>query len=448
MMRITSRVLARFTLSFAALCVVSAARSQPQDVPFLQAQSGDAGEAVSVDRMVELALSRNPELLAARQRLAEAEGLLRQAGLRPNPAIDVSVANGDALNSSGEREVSVGYSHTFELGGKRERRVNVAQRAVELARSQVANRERLLASEVRTRYGEALAALRNLQNAEELLQLTRQSFDLAKARAETGEGAPLEQGLLQVEVNRIDSDRLMFASQVERSVLEAKLLAGLPLDQDLRLSGLLDKPVELPALENVVEMALSRRPDLTTARLHEELAEAELQLARSSATPDVVARGGYSHIQSRFDQLGFSEPGGNLVPLRDKDNLLTGGISILLPLANRNQGNIEAAIARQRAARLERESLERMVRQEVLAALSRLTAASRALELFSTGVIGQSQENLRVVRGAYDLGELRLLDVINEQRRLIETQRAYTELLRDAFVAGVELERAMGTAVK
>lgn len=401
-----------------------------------------------MDRMVELALSRNPELLAARQRLAEAEGLLRQAGLRPNPAIDVSVANGDALNSSGEREVSVGYSHTFELGGKRERRVNVAQRAVELARSQVANRERLLASEVRTRYGEALAALRNLQNAEELLQLTRQSFDLAKARAETGEGAPLEQGLLQVEVNRIDSDRLMFASQVERSVLEAKLLAGLPLDQDLRLSGLLDKPVELPALENVVEMALSRRPDLTTARLHEELAEAELQLARSSATPDVVARGGYSHIQSRFDQLGFSEPGGNLVPLRDKDNLLTGGISILLPLANRNQGNIEAAIARQRAARLERESLERMVRQEVLAALSRLTAASRALELFSTGVIGQSQENLRVVRGAYDLGELRLLDVINEQRRLIETQRAYTELLRDAFVAGVELERAMGTAVK
>ena len=84
----------------------------------------------------------------------------------------------------------------------------------------------------------------------------------------------------------------------------------------------------------------------------------------------------------------------------------------------------------------------------MLAALSRLSAAQRALQLFDSGVIAQSQENLHVVRGAYDLGELRLLDVINEQRRLIETQRAYTELLRDAFVAAVELERATGAPVR
>jgi cobalt-zinc-cadmium efflux system outer membrane protein len=427
---------------------MSVATSQAQDEPFLHTQSADAGEVVSADRLVDLALSRNPGLLAARQRLAEAEGLLLQAGLRPNPAIEVSLANGDVLNSSGEREVSVGYSHTFELGGKRERRIDVAQQGVRLARSEVANRERVLASEVRIRYAEALAAVRNLQNTEELLQLTRQSFDLAKARAETGEGAQLEQGLLQVEVNRIGSDRLLFAGQVERSLLEARLLAGLPLDEGLRLSGSLDKPAEVPALENAIDVALSRRPDLIAARLQEELAEAELQLARSGARPDLVASAGYSHVQSRFDQFGFSEPGGNLVPLRDKDNLVTGAISIQLPFGNRNQGNIEAAIARQRAARFDRESLERIVRQEVLAAFSRLTSAKRALELFNTGVIGQSQENLRVVRGAYDLGELRLLDVINEQRRLIETQRAYTELLRDTLVAAVELERAMGTSVK
>ncbi|MFB3905273.1 MAG: TolC family protein [Acidobacteriota bacterium] len=447
-MRIMSRGLARFTLLFAVLYIASAATSRAQDEQSLRAQPGAAGGVVSVDRMVELALSRNAQLLAARQRLAEAQGLLRQAGFGPNPAIDISVANGDALNSSGEREVSVGYSHTFELGGKRERRIDVAQWGVELAQSEVANRERLLASEVRIRYAEALAAVRNLQNAEELLQLTEQGFNLAKARAEAGEGAPLEQGLLQVEVNRIGSDRLLFASQVERSLLETKLLAGLPLDDDLRLSGSLEKPTELPELENAVEIALSRRPDLAAARIQEELAESELQLARSGATPDLVARGGYSHVQSRFDQFGFSQQGGDVVPLRDKDNVITGGISILLPLANRNQGNIEAAIARQRAARLERESLERVVRQEVMAALSRLAAARRALQLFDTGVIGQSQQNIRVVRGAYELGELRLLDVINEQRRLIETQRAYTELLRDAYVAAVELERATGAPVK
>ncbi len=412
------------------------------------ATSQDQFDSVTPDRLVDLALSRNLELLAARERLAEAQGLLLQAGLRPNPAIDISLANGDVLNSSGERELSFAYSHTFELGGKRERRIDVAQRGIELTRCQIANRERLLAAEVRIRYAEALSAIRNLQNADELIRLTDQSFTLAKARTEAGEAAPLEQGLLQVEVNRISSDRLMFASQVERSLLEAKLLAGLPLDQDLRLSDSWKTPTELPQLQNAVEIALSRRPDVAAARIREQLADAELQLAKSGGTPDLMARGGYSHVQSSFDQFGFSQPGGNLVPLRDKDNIITGGISILLPLANQNQGNIEAAIARQRAARLERESLERIVRQEVLAALSRLAAARRALQLFDAGVIGQSQENLRVVRGAYQLGELRLLDVINEQRRLIETQRAYTELLRDAYVSAVELERATGAPVK
>jgi cobalt-zinc-cadmium efflux system outer membrane protein len=191
-------------------------------------------------------------------------------------------------------------------------------------------------------------------------------------------------------------------------------------------------------------LALKRRPDLEAARIEEALAEAELRLARTGAVPDLVATGRYTHSQTRFDSYGFARPGGPLVPLRDRDNLLTAGISIVLPVRNRNQGNIDAAVARQHAARLRREFLERSVRQEVLAALSRGRAAAQALEVFDQRVIGQSQENLRIIRGAYQLGELRLLDVINEQRRLLDTQRAHTDLLRGAYLAAVEVERAVG----
>ena len=136
------------------------------------------------------------------------------------------------------------------------------------------------------------------------------------------------------------------------------------------------------------------------------------------------------------------------MPLRDRDNLLTAGISISLPVRNRNQGNIEAAVARDRGARLRREALERSARREVLAAVNRYQAARKALGVFDEGVVPQSQENLRIVRGAYELGELRMLDVINEQRRLLETQRAYTDLLRDANIAVAELERAVGAPLQ
>ena len=401
-------------------------------------------EALSVEKMVELALAQNADLIAARQRLAEAEGLLRQAGLRPNPSIDITVGNGDILNSDGERAFDFGYSHTFELGGKRSRRVEAAQKTYELVRSEIANRERLLASEVRIKYAEALAAIEKLKNADELFKLTSQTFDLAKARAQAGEAAPLEQGLLQVELNRISSDRMLFAAQVEQALLQARLLAGLPLDNKLQLSGTLERAVPAPDLDWAIRTAFTKRPDLAAARINEEVAEAGVRLALAGRSPDLVLRGGYAHAQAGFDQLGFS--GASLVPLRDKDNILTAGISIVLPLSNRNQGNIAAARARKREAELARAALERTVRQEIMSAYQRLTAAQGALRVFDAGVIGQSRENLRIVRGAYELGELRMLDVINEQRRLIEIQRSYVDLLREAHVAAVEFERAAGVS--
>ena len=141
------------------------------------------GSVDSLQQLVEHALQRNPGLLAARQRLTEAQGLLRQAGLRPNPAVDISVANGDVLNSRGERQYEVGYSHILELGGKRARRVDAAQLEADLVGMEIANRERLLRADVKSRYVEGLAAMRNLGNAQRLLELHRKSYELAQAPA-------------------------------------------------------------------------------------------------------------------------------------------------------------------------------------------------------------------------------------------------------------------------
>lgn len=402
----------------------------------------------SVEELIAQALAHNPELLAARERIGEASGLLRQAGLRPNPDIEVSVSNGDALGSRGERDYAINYSHPLELGGKRARRLDAARLAADLVRTEVLDRERLLRASVRTRYVEALSAMRNLGNAQRVLDLTRKSFELAQARTREGEGSPLEQGLLQVEMNRIDSDRTLFQSQVERAVLELRLLSGMDEGGALTIGERLMPPATSVESQSALDIALKRRPDILAARIQEALADAEILSARAEATPNLTATGQYAHTQSRFDQYGLAAPGGPAVPLRDKDNVLTAGISIALPFRNRNQGNVEAAVSRSRAARLRREALERSARQEILAAINRYEAARRALDLFDRGVVGQSQENLRIVRGAYELGELRLLDVINEQRRVLETQRAYTELLRDANVALAELERAIGAPLK
>lgn len=412
-----------------------------------QTESAPEEAGATVEQLVGLALSGNLELAAARERLAEARGLVRQAGVRPNPSIDVSVQNGDAFGSTGEREYGFSYSQVMELGGKRSRRMEVAQLDLELLSQEVSDRERLLVAQVRTAFANALAAMRKYRDAEDLLELTQQNRSLVKARAEAGEGSRLEQGLLEVEVNRMLSERLVFAAEIERFLFDAKLLAGLPPETALEISGSLSERPTKPDRARALERALAQRPDLAAARVREKRADAELQLARVAGTPDLTASAGYTRAEARFDQFGFSGPGGMLVPLRDADNVLVVGLSIQLPVRDQNRGSIQAAVARQRAARLEREALERRVRAEVSNAFNRLESAERALQLLETGVMPQSQENLRVVRGAYELGELRLLDVINEQRRLIEVQRANTELLRDAYQARIELERVIGAPV-
>ncbi|MEW5993101.1 MAG: TolC family protein [Candidatus Zixiibacteriota bacterium] len=407
----------------------------------------DAMGGISGEELVEMAFRRNAELLAARQRMTEAQGLLIQAGLRPNPGFEVDVSNGSILGSPGERELTLGYAHTFELGGKRKGRMELAKVGVELAQLEIADRERQLKADIKARYGEALAAIRDLETAEQLLELNQQGYQITMARVRQGEAAAVEQGLLQVEVGRLESDRLLFENQVTRAILELKTLAGMNLDEPLRLSGDLSAPPIIISLTEATEQAIGERPDLKAAQLEEKLGEAEVRLAHAEVIPDVISFARYSRVSSRFDQFGLNGAGA-LVPMRDTDNLINAGVSITLPTRNRNQGNIQAAIARQAAARLRRQFIEQVVRREVNAALSRYETAHRAMEIFNQQVINQAQDNLRIIRDGYNLGELRVFDVINEQRRLADTQKAYTEVLKEYYLALVELERAIGGPIR
>jgi cobalt-zinc-cadmium efflux system outer membrane protein len=422
---------------------------------FLEVGASAAGErayvdsqlGIGVDELVETAFRQNADLLAARQSRAEARGLLMQAELRPNPTLEANITSGSVLSSPGERELTIGYSHPFELGGKRQRRIDAARLGGELADLEIADRERLLKAELEQKYGEALAAVRNLDTAALLLELSRQTYQVVEARVREGEAAALEQGLLQVEVSRLEADRLVFENQVERWLLELKPLAGMNIDDPLVLKGdLAPRPVAL-SVQQATTRALGARPDLAAAKIREALAEAELRSARAEGAPDLIGFARYSRVDSRFDPLGISA-GGTLVPLRDTDNLLTGGFSLALPFRNRNQGNIEAALARLNAARLRRGYREQLVVRDVRSAYNRYDAARRAVDLFDREIIVRAQENLRVVRGSYDLGELRILDVIIEHRRLVDTQKAYTELLKEHYLARVELERAMNGPVQ
>lgn len=425
------------------------AQHQPiGDALTLTSQSAQpAGKELAAEDLERMALERNRELLAVRQEIAAARGFMTQSRLRPNPGLDVSFGTGRPFGSAGEREIEIGYAHTFEVGGKRDRRIEVGRVGVEIAELEVADRERQLRMDVRTRFAEVLAARRNLDVLRELALLTDRVSRATAQRVAEGEAAPVERALLQVELGRLTAARALSASTASRAQGALTLAVGLDAGEAFSLTGGLAQPRLTLSVESALSTALEQRPDLRAARAAERQVEAELALARAERSPDVVGIARYTQSDSRFDQYGMSSTG-LLIPLTDRDHILTVGISIPLPFANRNQGHIETALARRQAAMLRRQFIEDVVRTEVRAAYDHYLAAAEALRTFDIDVIKQAQEGMSIIRTTYELGEVPLLDLLQEQRRLVDTQQAYTDILKEHYIAGAALVQAIGAEVK
>jgi cobalt-zinc-cadmium efflux system outer membrane protein len=112
----------------------------------------------TTSELVQLALERNRDLLAARQRVAEAQGLMRRAGIRPNPTVEMEFGNGRPVGTPGDQEYLASYFQPIELGGKRGKRQAAGRAGVALAEAEVAERARQLVFEVKMRIAEVRSA--------------------------------------------------------------------------------------------------------------------------------------------------------------------------------------------------------------------------------------------------------------------------------------------------
>ena len=255
----------------------------------------DPLQGSSSSDLVSRALAANGELAAARIDIQRARARVRQAGLRPNPTLDFEQATGRYTGSPGESETSIGVALPLELGGKRQRRIELAQAELEAVEAEVADRERRLAADVRSIYVEALAALRELETTENLNNLDLQTTRFVQARVNEGETAPIELSLLRVEVDRLRSRRALVEGSLKAALLRLKNLTGIQPSEPLRLREDLATPV-LPAppvsLDAAVDIALRSRPDLKFARLNEEVAQAGFNLCASQL------RAGYDGVLS------------------------------------------------------------------------------------------------------------------------------------------------------
>jgi len=427
---------------------VASSQDQPILAPMQPAIKLSSAEFVgqdglTIERLVESAGSRRSDLLAARQRLAIAQGRLQQARLRPNPTLDAEYGSPRFLGGEAESDFSVGATQVFELGGKRSKRVAVAELELQQARFEVAGLERQVAVEIRNAYTRAVSAARQLDVVEKLLAADAELVRVTDARLKEGDVAPLDANLVRVESDRLRVQQIEARSQLETALLEIRTLAGLDVAEPLRLAPQAERPPRLDlGLGELTATALRERADLQAAIIGERLGSARINLAKSLATPNVAGSVRYSRNKQIID---FPPTiGGNTV---NKDNELVFGVSVDIPIFNRNQGEIASAMSGQVQATRQREFLEATIKRDVAVAYREYRAAAEKLVLYATQILPRSEANLQTVRSAYGLGEFSVFEVVNEQRRLNENITGYNQTLRDYYTALAQLEAALGIAL-
>jgi outer membrane protein, heavy metal efflux system len=431
----------RVGLVMLAMLVSTAAAAQP---PASSAATPhvDPVNGLSLDQAIARALDQEPSLRATRSQIDVARGQRVQSSLRPNPSVSFERRQ-EPQGTDNQTMLSLEWP--LDLF-RRDARVAFADRQIAATELAIADRQRLLIANVRARYGEVLTTLRDLALFDDLVTATGRQRDLLRSRVEEGASAPLDRDLVEVEVRRLESERMMQAGRVEVAIIELKRVLGLRPDATVTVRETLEDLVQressaVPIAD--VTGVVERRSDVRESAAQVEVADAKLERARTEGRFDVNLFANYSRMNSGFPQLGVA-PTGGLTPIRDVFHYLAAGAMVTVPVRNRNQGDIEAAQAERHGATLALDAARLTAETEFAAARVRDEYAQRAVQLYSGGAHTLARQNLAVVEQSFQLGRVTVFDILTERRRYIDVERGYTDALRAAFEARTALDQAIG----
>ena len=397
---------------------------------------GLPAEGVSLTQAIEVALEREPATRAARADVAVARGMRLQASLRANPTISMERRQEPAGTDSAS---DLGIEWPLELF-RRGPRIAVADAQLRVAEHEESDVRRQLAGDVAAAYGDVAAAMRELAILDDVLAAATQQLELLRARAAQGATPTLDRDMVDVEVRKIQAERTGHAGRAERALVRLKRLLGMPPDASLRVTQSLE---DLATTLGAAGAPLATRPDILGSEARVRLEDQRLVAARKESRPDVTLFGSYMRMDAGFSQSGFAA-GGGLERVRGQFNYLSVGAMVSVPLWNRQQGSIASATAAREAAEARLDAARLTAASEVAEARVWNDQARSAVSLYEEGIRPLARRNLETVRETYQLGRATVFDVLAEQRRYLEAERAYTEALAEAFASGVSLRRATG----
>ncbi|HZP43910.1 MAG TPA: TolC family protein [Candidatus Binatia bacterium] len=391
--------------------------------------AGNAGRVLAADLRLDEALARahaaSPVLRAAEADLAAAQARLRQARLIPaNPTLSGDVAR-HALGPDVENDRGIEVGQEVEIG-QRGLRIRAAEHDVAHAMQALADRRRTVDGEVRRAFWGLAAAERRRALAEERLALARRVAEATRRRLRSGEVGTLDARLAELEATRAETERTAAETARAEAVARLGVALGAPADESLTVAPGEERPLVREPEAALVARALAERPDLAAAREEAARLEAEAAVVRRRGwIPNPTFRGFYRHES------------GN-------ERILGGGISVPLPVFNREQGTEAELLAQASGAKTEVARLRDAIPREVHVAVVRRDAADAAWRRYETEALPAAREAQAALARAFDAGSLGLPELLVQQDRLLQVRGAAIDAWLERHEADAQVLEAVG----
>lgn len=386
-----------------------------------QLATNTAADTLTLEQALDLATSRSYVVSAAQRELEAQDGSVRQAGALRNPELAASVED----TRSATRTTSTTLNIPLELGGKRAARVNAAQRSRDLARVDLANAKAQVRSTAIAAYFTVLAAQERSKLAADSADLATSGTQVVSKRVAAGKVSPIDATRAQVD----QANALLALAEAQAELTTARhalaSLWGDPRPRFVRVAGDINVVPERAPLPELMSR-LEEAPALLAARTEVERRRALVDVERSKATPDVMLSVG----AKRDNEVGRTQA--------------VVGLSIPLPLFDRNQGGVYEANKRADKAEDEYQAARMRILADLQTAAAQLSVARTSLQALQSTVLPAAQQAYDSASKGFEAGKAGFLDVIDAQRSLLQARARYLSTLSNAHQAATAIDRLLG----
>jgi cobalt-zinc-cadmium efflux system outer membrane protein len=382
-----------------------------------------SGSRLTLPAALDLADKQNLDLAAVRQRRAVSLAGIRIAKARPNPSF-LATESRDAPHQG------LTLDHPLELGGKRERRIEVAQQEGALTEVEIATLGRQVRMNTRQAFYGLAFARAETQRLGEVVKLAQRLREIAEERYQAGAVAQLEVIQADLEVSRAQADYNVAQQREKVSLSQLNVLLNELPTRAWELSGSLEDTLPEVRMEELTERAYASNYELQHLAQELRVEESRLKLVRAERIPNLDLEFG----------TDFNAP-------HDYTAAARGGLTVIVPLFYRNQGEIAQSIANRRVLEAETIAMKRAVAGRVEAGYFDLRAQQSQVDTYRQKLVPAARQLESMAEESYRAGKTNILSVIDAQRNVQEVERSYLESLAGLQNTFATLEQTVGAAL-